>query len=112
MRTQYNLNHESIYLSTFPYGKTLLIVKVGRKRFYLDVEKNSETIFVERYEFVSSDRKSFSKHDREANAIMLSFKTEHAPIIDRKLLEGFPEIKKAVETMYNFGVGKKMSFYV
>ena len=39
-----NLNHESVFLSRFPFGKTQKVpVKLGRKNYYMDVSKTSNS---------------------------------------------------------------------
>ncbi len=91
MKSSYNLNHEIISVNDFPYGKTqAVIVKVGKRQYYIDVDKCSQSITLSVYDVVSKARKTFSKYDANLRFITLSTKNLH--YIDRQFMSDLDEI--------------------
>ncbi len=54
-----NLNHnESIDIASLPYGMTQhILVKLGQRRYYVDVQKNSYNACVDFYRYTESGNK-------------------------------------------------------
>lgn len=66
----YNLNRygATIYISDYPCGTHANIpVKIGRKKYLVDIKKDSASALIELYRQCGSDRKSFSKYDARAD---------------------------------------------
>ena len=88
-----NLNHTIIRLEDFPYGKTQdLIVKVGRKLYYMDINKDKLFATVDIYNYCG-ERSSFSKYGSKADMHFIYL--EPVGLIDRDLFEHAAEIEKA-----------------
>lgn len=91
MKDAYNLNHEIIPVDDIPYGKTqAVIVKVGKRQYYIDVDKCSQSIALSVYDVVSKERKSFSKY--EANLRFITLSTKNLHYIDRQFMCDLDEI--------------------
>ena len=60
-----NLNHgESLFLHELPFGSTQSIeIKLGRKLFMADVDKNQLSASIDFYQKLNSDRKKYSKYE-------------------------------------------------
>lgn len=96
-----NLNSTDIYLSCFPYGKTQNIkIKIGRKLYYLDIDKNCDRAHIGFYNYCSPNRKTFSKYDKEAN--FCGMRVENDARLTKEFFENIHEIKKAAETMEKY----------
>lgn len=96
-----NLNKTDIYLSVLPCGKTQNIkIKIGRKIFLLDIDKNSGSSCIDFYNYCNSDRKSFSKYDKEANNCRML--VENDAILTKDFFENIYGIKKAAQLMEKY----------
>lgn len=93
-----NLNNTDIYLSGLPCGKTQNIkIKIGRKLYYLDIDKNSNSAYIGFYNYCKSDRKAFSKYDKESN--LCGMWVENDARLTKEFFENIYEIKKAANLM-------------
>lgn len=95
----YNLNKQSLYLNDLPNGKNQnLILKVGKKYYYCDINKNALDSFVEIYDY-KKDRKNFSKY----NANRKSFFTKSNNfLLSKNIVENINEIIKAINILSKF----------
>lgn len=87
-----NLNKRIIVLSGLECGKHTFIVKVGHKKFYLDIDKNSQSICIDKYNYVSKIRNSFSKYDSKAEMKSLYVEKSY---IDKDFMIKFDELSEA-----------------
>ena len=67
-----NLNKENLCLKDIECGKTTFIIKVGRKKQYLDIEKDAIRVCLEKYDYMSKNRQSFSKYGNNLKVLYLS----------------------------------------
>lgn len=89
-----NLNKEGLYMSLFPYGKTQNVeVRIGRKLYMVDVDRNALSTNIDFYRKVSADRQSYSKYDREADLVIVMVQPDAR--LGRDFFENIREIKKA-----------------
>lgn len=96
-----NLNNTDIYLCCFPCGKTQNIkIKIGRKLYYLDIDKNGGSAFIDFYNYCKSDRKAFSKYDKEANRCGMWVGNDAR--LTKDFFENIYEIKKAAQLMEKY----------
>lgn len=96
-----NLNKTDIYLSGLPFGKTRNIkIKIGRKLYYLDIDKDSNSACIDFYNYCKSDRTAFSKYDKEANNCRMFVKND--AILTRGFFKNIYEIKKAAELIEKY----------
>ena len=60
-----NLNHgEALFLHELPFGSTQSIeIKLGRKHFMADVDKNQSSASIDFYQKLNRDRKKYSKYE-------------------------------------------------
>ena len=95
-----NLNKTTIFISNFPYGKTQNeIIKVGRKLYYMNIDKNSASTLIEIYNY-KKDRVSMSKYMAWADLSLVTVKND--AIIDRDFIENIKDIEKARKTLVRF----------
>ena len=90
MKKFYNLNKESIYLSTFNFGKTYNIeIKIGKKFYILDVDKNRISAHIDFYKKSNSRREFYSKYD---DSYLVCLSVEKNSILDKKFFENIKVI--------------------
>lgn len=93
-----NLNKTIILISNFPYGETQNeIIKVGRKLYYMDIDKNSNSTLIEIYNY-KKDRVSMSKYMADLSLVFV----KNDAIIDRDFIENIKDIEKARKTLVRF----------
>ena len=96
-----NLNHRDFNLSTLPMGKSQNIrVKVGRKIYLMDVDKNALNTTIDIYNELNKVRNSFSKYSEEADLKSLTLVNDC--LLSRDLVENFAELEKAVALVENY----------
>lgn len=96
-----NLNHRNFHLRTLPMGKSQNIrLKVGRKFYLMDADKNALSITVDIYNELNKKRNSFSKYDEKANLKSLTFVNNC--ILTRDLVDNFTELEKAVSLVKKY----------
>lgn len=96
-----NLNYKNFHLKTLPMGKTQNIrLKVGRKFYLMDADKNALSITVHIYNELNKKRNTFSKYDEQANLKSLTFVNNC--ILTRDLVENFAELEKAVSLVKKY----------
>ena len=92
-----NLNHGSIFLSKFDYGHTHRVeIKLGRKKYLIDVNKDVISAFVEMYP--KTDKSKYS-----TDLVMVHFEPD--AMLDRRIMENFKKIADAQTTLHTYGVG-------
>lgn len=97
-----NLNRDTVFLDTFPFGKTQNIeCRLGRKAYLLDVEKNNVSAFITFYRKLNSDRKSYSKYEAVSDAHFVKVKTD--AMLDRCFFQNITEIEKAQRIYSEYG---------
>jgi hypothetical protein len=95
-----NLNHNKLYLADIPNGSTQNIeVKVGRKTYMVDINKNSASAYVCVYDKLSRKRNAYSKYSDNLHAVH----TRVDATLDREFIERIEEIEKAVALIEHFG---------
>ncbi len=97
-----NLNHgEALFLHALPFGSTQSIeIKLGRKSFMADVDKNQSSASIDFYQKLNSDRKKYSKY--EAMVADTVFARNDA-MLDRHFFEDIKAISEAqrIQRKYN-----------
>lgn len=89
-----NLNKEGLYMSLFPYGKTQNVeVRIGRKLYMVDVDRNAHSAYVELYKRVAADRETYSKYSFDADMVGITVKPD--AVLTREFFEEIKEISKA-----------------
>lgn len=96
-----NLNKHTLLVEKFDFGKTTIVVKIGRKKFYLDIDKNRIGYTLTLYNLVNKDRTKFSKYDEKANAVMMTFNEYR--LFDRNFFENMEQIQKSEQLLNKFG---------
>ncbi len=99
----FNLNHEfGISLKEFKYGNTQNVeVKIGRKTFLVDINKNCSVGCIDVYRKLSKDRSNFSKYDPEANLHSAFVKND--AYLCRNFFEDIENIEKAQYIFRKYG---------
>lgn len=88
------VNHYGIALSVVNSGWTQdILVRIGRKLYWMDIRKDSFSAVIGLYNYVSKDRSSFSKYSPEADLHEAFVKPD--AYIDRDFLEHIAEIEDA-----------------
>ena len=88
-----NLNHELLFVGDFPYGKTQNIeVKLGRKNYMVDIDRNSNSAMIDFYHKKGEDRNSYSKYGTDST---LAIKVDSKALLDRDFFEHIEEIGAA-----------------
>ncbi len=96
-----NLNHHNFNLSTLPFGKTQNIrVKIGRKIYLIDIDKNALNITIDIYNEISKNRNTFSKYSEKAN--LKSLKLVKNCLLTRDLIENIDKLQKAIELVEKY----------
>lgn len=86
-------------ISKLPCGKNQNIeVRIGRKLYMVDVDKNMLYAHIDFYKKVKADRKKYSKYDPEAE--MLSVTVRNDVRLGKNFFENIEEISKA-QTVYD-----------
>lgn len=97
-----NLNHgEALFLHDLPFGSTQSIeIKLGRKSFMADIDKNQLSASIDFYQKLNSDRKKYSKY--EAMVADTVFVHNDA-MLDRHFFEDIKAISEAqrIQRKYN-----------
>lgn len=92
-----NLNHGSIYLGNFENGHTHRVeIKLGRKSYLIDVDKDNISAFVEMYP--KTDKSKYS-----TDLVMVHFKPD--AILYREIFENFKAIEDAQRILHKYGIG-------
>lgn len=92
-----NLNHTYISLRNFKNGHTARVeIKVGRKKYLIDVKKDVLSAFVEMYP--KTDKSKYS-----TDLVAVHFKPD--AMLDRRIMENFKKIEDAQTTLHIYGVG-------
>ena len=87
-----NLNNSMLSLRDLPFGKTQnLELKIGRKTYLCDIDKNSASAFVELFDKAPGKRENFSKYD--ANYHSAHVKPD--ALLSRDFFEHIAEIESA-----------------
>lgn len=87
-----NLNNSMLSLRDLPFGKTQnLELKIGRKTYLCDIEKDSSSAFVELFDKLPGKRENFSKYD----ANLHSAHVKPDAVLDRDFFEHIAEIEAA-----------------
>ena len=95
-----NLNKAYIHLNNYPCGKTQdIVIKVGRKFYYMDILKNKTDTCIEIYNYCG-DRQSFSKYGSKAD--MHYVWVESDGVIDRDMIEHIAEIEAAQQLLNKY----------
>ncbi len=97
-----NLNHgEALFLHELPFGSTQSIeIKLGRKSFMADVDKNQSSASIDFYRKLNSDRKKYSKYEAMvAGAVFV----RNDAMLDRHFFEDIKAISEAqrIQRKYN-----------
>ena len=95
-----NLNHYPfLSIKELPCGFTQNIeIKIGRKTYMVDVNKNNSSALVEFYEKLNSNRQRYSKY--EANLQTVFVKTDSN--LNKNFFENFSEIAKSQKIIENW----------
>lgn len=89
-----NLNKESIYIGNFKNGKTQNIeCRLGRRLYYIDIDKDCFSTYIELYKKVKKNRHDFSKYDPEAEKHDVCVKNN--AVLSRDFFENMAEIERA-----------------
>lgn len=87
-----NLNNSMLSLRDLPFGKTQnLELKIGRKTYLCDIEKDSASAFVELFDKLPGKRENFSKYDTNYH----SAHVKPDALLDRDFFEHIAEIESA-----------------
>lgn len=98
-----NLNKEGLSLSLFPYGKTQNVeVRIGRKLYMLDVDRNALYTDIDFYRKVSADREKYSKYDPEAELVSV-VQVRSDSVLNKDFFEKIREISKAQDLCKKYG---------
>lgn len=96
-----NLNKEFLNIGKLPNGKTQNIeVKIGRKLYYIDVDKNCDSACVDFYKKIEADRTKQSKYSVDG---VLGVFVKVDAFLGRDFFEQILEIKKAQEIFSKWG---------
>ena len=97
-----NLNKEGLYMSLFPYGKTQNVeVRIGRKLYMVDVDRNAHSAYVEFYKRVAADRETYSKYSFDADMVGITVKPD--TVLTREFFEKIKEIRRAQTFVWKYG---------
>lgn len=88
-----NLNHgESLFLHELPSGATQIEIRLGRKNFIADVEKNSLSASIDFYQKLNNDRKKYSKYE---SMVVGPIFVRNDAMLDRHFFEDIKDIDEA-----------------
>lgn len=97
-----NLNHDSFNIGELDYGSTQNIeIKIGRKTFLCDVNKNRINAFIQVFDKLSNDRKSFSKYGNGANLHCVAVKPDAD--LKKDFFENIEMLEKAQSLYDTYG---------
>lgn len=89
-----NLNKESIYISDYESGRTQNIeVRLGRKLYLVDIDKSSNSTFIDFYKKEGTDRGAYSKYGVDDSVLGVQVKND--AMLDRSFFEHIKEIYDA-----------------
>lgn len=95
-----NINHNTIFLSNYKPGKHQnIIIRIGRKLYYMDIEKNATNAHIDLYNY-KKNRGKMSKYDAAAELHTITVKSN--TYIDRDLLQHIEGIEKAQQVYYKY----------
>lgn len=87
-----NLNHSVLSLRDLPFGKTQNFeIKIGRKTYLCDIDKNSASVCVELFDKVPGKRENFSKYAANLHSVYV----KPDAVLDRDFFEHIAEIEAA-----------------
>ena len=101
MNETINLNHRCICVDYLKYGKHTIIVKIGKKLYYLDITKNAANANIDLYKKTTKNRHNQSKYDTPDAILGIAIK--NTAIIDRNFLEHLKEINEARDIIKEYG---------
>ena len=101
MNETINLNHGCVCVDGLKYGKHTIIVKIGKKLYYLDITKNAANAHIDLYKKTTKNRNDQSKYDTPDAILGVAIK--NTSIIDRKFLGHLKEIKEARDIIKEYG---------
>lgn len=88
-----NLNKEFLNVGKMPIGKTQNIeIKIGRKLYYVDVDKNRDSACIDFYKKIGTDRTRQSKYNIDG---ILGVFVKPDALLNRTFFEQIEEIEKA-----------------
>ena len=95
-----NLNHgELLVVERFSFGKTQNIeVKLGRKIYLVDIDRNVASAFISFYPKQSNERTAYSKYSGEIESVFVN----NTACLDREFFENIKVIEKAQKTITRF----------
>ena len=99
----YNLNGScsSIFIGEFEFGKKQNIeVKIGRKFYLMDIDKNNEYTRIDFYRKLNVDRKKYSKYDKNAECSSVWIKNN--ALLNKKFFENIKDIENAQRIYRDF----------
>ena len=89
-----NLNKGDLYINRLHYGLSENIeIRVGHYKYVIDVTRSSHSAFVEIYNKLDSDRKSYSKYCAKANLAHVVVNSN--AVLTREFFENFHTIAAA-----------------
>ena len=100
----YNLNEGAawIKIGDFEYGKTENIeVKIGKKFYILDIDKDHLSSHLEFYKKLGKDRSKYSKYDKDAGRISVEVKND--AYLSRTFFEDIKKISEAQDIYKKYG---------
>lgn len=96
-----NLNKEFLNIGKLPNGKTQNIeIKIGRKLYYVDVDKNCESACIDFYKKIGTDRKNQSKYGVDG---VLGVFVKIDALLGRDFFEEIEDIDKAQKIYRKWG---------
>lgn len=101
MKNIINLNDilGKVDIDKLPCGKNQNIeVKIGRKLYMVDVDKDMLCAHIDFYKKVKTDRKAYSKYDSDAKMVSVTVRNDVR--LDKNFFENIEEISKA-QTVYD-----------
>lgn len=96
-----NLNHgESLFLHELPFGTTQIEIRLGRKIFMADVEKNQLSASIDFCQKLNNDRKKYSKYEAMIAGPVF---VRNDAMLDRHFFEDIKAIDEAqrIQRKYN-----------
>lgn len=91
-----------VNIDKLPYGKNQNIeVRIGRKLYMVDVDKNALSAHLDFYKKVKADRKKYSKYDPSAEMVSVTVRNDVR--LNKKFFENIEEISKAQTVYDSFG---------
>ncbi len=96
-----NLNKGFLNIGEFPNGKTHNIeIKIGRKLYYVDVDKNCDSACIDFYKKIGTERKKQSKYSVDG---VLGVFVKIDALLGRAFFEEIKDIEKAQKIYRKWG---------